>query len=210
MQSRSADRDFSTYNAAQAGRAVRPLAVAGVEAACGPVEPPRTVARGGPATRACIAVDLGCGLGIEARHLAENGYEVHAYDADPSVSEALEALAAELPVHPRHVDLAEIRALPDADLILACASMPFIRRDAFDRLWRAVLGALRPQGILAVDLFGERDDWAGTEGTYLSRDEVESLLDGLEVLELTEEEREGRSFSGPKHWHTFRVLARRP
>ena len=70
--------------------------------------------------------------------------------------------------------------------------------------------ALRPGGVLAVDLFGERDDWAGTEGTYLARAEVDSLLEGLEVLDLSEEERDGRSFAGPKHWHTFRILARRP
>lgn len=61
-----------------------------------------------------------------------------------------------------------------------------------------------------MDLFGERDDWAGTDGTYLSREEAEALLDGLEVIELVEEEHDGRSFSGPKHWHPYRVLARRP
>lgn len=60
-----------------------------------------------------------------------------------------------------------------------------------------------------MDLFGVHDDWAVTDGTYLSRDEVEELLEGFEVLELAEEERGGRSFSGPKPWHTFRVLARR-
>src|SRR5699024_12392967 len=69
--------------------------------------------------------------------------------------------------------------------------------------------ALRAQGVLAVDLFGEHDDWAGTDGTFLSRDEVGALLEGYEVLASTEKERDGRSFSGPKHWHTFRILARR-
>ncbi|WP_172805635.1 class I SAM-dependent methyltransferase [Brachybacterium avium] len=156
------------------------------------------------------AIDLGCGLGIEARFLVENGYEVHAYDVDPSVVPALEMLAAELPVHPQIIDLAEIEHLPGADLVLACAALPFLRRDAFDGMWSAVVKALRPGAVLAVDLFGVHDDWATTEGTYLSRAEVERLLEGFEVIELTEEQRDGRSFSGPKHWHTFRVLARCP
>ncbi|MDN6400963.1 MAG: methyltransferase, partial [Brachybacterium sp.] len=107
------------------------------------------------------------------------------------------------------VDLAEISVLPGADLVLSCASLPFLPRDSFDGLWNILVTALRPQGILAVDLFGVHDDWAVPAGTYLSRDEVEELLEGFEVLELAEEERGGRSFSGPKHWHTFRVLARR-
>lgn len=217
MQRRSTDRDFSQYNAAQAERAVRPLAqravalasdAAATERQCGD-EP--AAENGSAAVRERpVAVDLGCGRGIEARFLAENGLTVHAYDVDPSVRGALDELAAELPVLPRILDLSQLRELPGADLILACASLPFVPRDSFDGLWEAMRTALRPRGILAVDLFGQRDDWAGTDGTYLSRQEVEALLDGLEVLELAEEERDGRSFSGPKHWHTFRVLARRP
>lgn len=206
MQHRSADRDFSGYNAAQSARGVRPLATAALEAARGgPEEASRSAGRL-PAT----AIELGCGRGIEARFLAENGFTVHAYDVDPSVQDALEDLAVELPVRPEILDIAGIDVLPGADLILACASLPFVPRSAFDGLWTVMRAALRPRGILAIDLFGEHDDWAGTDGTYLARHEVETLLEGLEVLELTEEERDGGSFSGPKHWHTFRVLARCP
>ena len=198
MQHSSSDRDFSGYNAAQAQRGVRPLAIAAVDAA-GPS------VGGVPRT----AVELGCGRGIEARFLAENGYTVHAYDADPSVSEVLAELAAEQPVLPTAADLAEITSLPDADLLLSCATLPFIPRESFERLWSLMMEVLLPGGILAVDLFGVHDDWAGTDGTFLSRHEVDALLAGLEVLDLVEEERDGRSFSGPKHWHTFRILARR-
>src|SRR5699024_1353888 len=114
-----------------------------------------------------IAIELGCGSGIEARHLAENGFTVHAYDVDPSVAPVLAELAAVLPVHPEIRDLTEVEALPGANLILGCASLPFVRRDAFDRLWAAMREALRAQGVLAVDLFGEHDDWAETDSTYL-------------------------------------------
>jgi len=71
----------------------------------------------------------------------------------------------------------------------------------------ADLGSL--EQLPAADLFGDCDDWAGTEGTYPSRAQVEALLEGFEVLDLVEEERDSRSFSGPEHWHTFQVLARR-
>lgn len=204
MQHSSSDRDFAGYNAAQARRGVRPLALAAIAAHGIGEQDARHEEAGRP-----VAIELGCGRGIEARHLAEHGFTVHAYDMDPSVAPALADLAAKLPVHPEIRDLAEVDSLPGADLILACASLPFVRRDAFDRLWGAMREALRPQGILAVDLFGEHDDWAATEGTYLSSAEVDALLEGYAVSELTEEERDGGSFSGPKHWHTFRLLARR-
>ncbi|RCS64216.1 hypothetical protein CIK81_03165 [Brachybacterium sp. JB7] len=102
----------------------------------------------GPAT----AVELGCGIGVEARFLAESGFTVHTVDGDASVERPMAALSAQLPIHHTSVDLAQLRELPPADLL------PY----------------------------------------------------ELEILELTEDERDGRSFSGPKHWHTFRVIARRP
>jgi trans-aconitate methyltransferase len=107
-------------------------------------------------------------------------------------------------------DLETLEELPAADLVLSCATLPFVRREAFAPLWALIRASLQPGGVLAADLFGERDDWAGSEGTYLARTEVDALLEGLEVVELAEEERDGRSFAGPKHWHTFQVIARRP
>lgn len=196
MQRRSSDRDFAAYNAAQAGRPVRPLAKAAVALALDGAGEGR------------LAVELGSGAGVEARFLAENGFRVHSYDADPSVEPIAAELAHDLPIIHTTADLEHLSTLPAADLVLSCATLPFVRREAFEALWRVLRGALRPGGILAVDLFGVHDDWAGTDGTYLARHEVEQLLDGLEVLELEESEHDGRSFSGPKHWHTYRVIAR--
>lgn len=198
MQHSSSERDFSAYNGAQRGRAVRPLARRAIQVA-GPQ----------PEGSARRAIDLGSGVGVETRFLAEHGYTIDSYDMDPSVSASMADLAAELPVHHTTADLAEITSLPDADLVLACMSLPFVRHEAFDGLWRSIRRALRPGGILAVDLFGDRDDWAGTDGAFLTRADIEALLVGLEVITLTEVERDGASFRGPKHWHTYEVIARR-
>ena len=42
-----------------------------------------------------------------------------------------------------------------------------------------------------------------------TRHQAGVLLDGLDILRLEETERDGHAFSGPKHWHTFDILARR-
>ena len=45
---------------------------------------------------------------------------------------------------------------------------------------------------------------------FQDRSEVTRLLDGLEILELHETERDGEAYSGPKHWHAYDILAREP
>jgi hypothetical protein len=44
--------------------------------------------------------------------------------------------------------------------------------------------------------------------TFHARPEVEALLDGMQILRLEETEQDGHAASGPKHWHTFDILAR--
>ena len=46
--------------------------------------------------------------------------------------------------------------------------------------------------------------------TFCARHQVEVLLGGLDILRLEETEQDGHAFSGPKHWHTFDILARKP
>lgn len=156
------------------------------------------------------AVELGCGIGIEAAHLVEQGWRVRTVDADPTVSGALEAIGRRGDLQHRTASLEEDLELPPCHLLLACASLPFVRRERFASLWTTIRAALLPGAVLAVDLFGVRDDWSAGEGTFLTRTEVEQLLDGLEVHALEEQERDGRAFSGPKHWHTYGVLAAAP
>ncbi len=72
-------------------------------------------------------------------------------------------------------------------------------------------GALRPGGVLACQLFGPNDDAFGDpEMTFHSADEVRGLVAGLEVVQWTEEDADGGSFTGPRHWHVFHVVVRRP
>ena len=156
------------------------------------------------------AVDLGCGLGIETQYLAAHGWHVHAFDADPTVTPRLAALASDGAVVHTEARLQELTQLPDCHLLLACASLPFVPRSEFDRLWTMIREALQPGGILAVDLFGAYDDWASSEGTFLTRREADGYMDGLDVLIFDEEQHDGRAFSGPKHWHSFTVVARMP
>ena len=157
------------------------------------------------------AVDLGFGAGNEVMDLLERGWRVHAVDADPAAESALRArAAADAPLRVSTIGLNEV-ALSRADLIHAGSSLFFTDADRFDRLWSDIVGALNPGGRFVGNLLGPNDSWAPGPTVFThTRDQVEALLTGLEVESLREQDEVGQSMQGPKHWHAFHIIARKP
>ena len=192
---------WSRYNDQQAGREVRPLLVLAASHA-------------GPG-RGRVALDLGCGDGVETRWLLERGWAVHALDSDEHslrrLREASESDGGVSALQTWSADLNALPPVPTADLVYSGYALPFTDADRFADTWRAVRDALTPGGVLAVNLFGDRDSWATSgQGTYLTETEARALLDGLQILQFQIQDEQGMAMSGPKHWHVFDVIARRP
>ena len=79
------------------------------------------------------------------------------------------------------------------------------------RFWAHALDRARAGAFLVVNLFGTNDSWVGRpEMQFHERAQVERLMDGLDIVLLDEKEEDGMSFLGPKHWHTFDIVAQRP
>lgn len=148
-----------------------------------------------------LAVDLGCGVGIETRLLIAAEWTVHALDADEPSLHRLRSTIAPVACSRSNscvVDLNDLPELPRADVIYAGYALPFARPDRFQTMWSTMTRASMPEAMLAVNLFADRDSGANREReTYVTEVEVRKLLDGL-------------AFSGPKHWHVFDRIARRP
>ncbi|WP_426564780.1 class I SAM-dependent methyltransferase [Angustibacter sp. McL0619] len=159
------------------------------------------------------AVDLGCGDGADTAWLLRHGWSVTAVDAS-AASERHVRANAEGYLDRLDLIIGDLATteLPEADLVVACFSLPYVPPARFGAMWDGVRAALQPGAVLAVTLFGERDSWAGrfADMTFHSRAQVDARFAGLDVLELTEDEQDGTSDIGPKHWHTFDVIARRP
>ena len=193
--------DWAAYYRSTIGREPRPLfakGMASVEAAG--ITPGQ-------------AIEIGFGDGRETLALLDTGWRVLAIDPTPA---AAEVLRSQVPTHV--AGRLEIRSMPAEDvdllpfdLLYAGYALPFLGADAFDRFWNEARDRLRPGGILVVNFFGPRNSWAGREGMqFVEIDAVRRLVDGLELLALDEEDQDGDSFLGPKHWHVFDVIARRP
>ncbi len=160
-----------------------------------------------------VAVEIGFGDGTETAELLAAGWRVLAIDAQQAAADVLEE---RVPPTQRDrlaiaVASAETVDLPPADLVYSGFSLPYLGPDLFPVAWRRLVDALAPGGLLVVNLFGDRDDYAGEpDVAFVDRADVERLLDGLEVVELDEHEEDAGSFGGPKHWHLFDIVAARP
>lgn len=191
---------WSRYHAGSQDREPRPLLLEAC-AAAGP----------GAGRR---AVDLGCGSGTDVLALLERGWTVLGTDAD---ADAIELARARVPARSAgrvtfmHAPFAGT-GIPPAHLIHAGYALPFCVPDEFGGVWARVRGALKPGGVLAVNLLGPRDSWAGESRpmTFCSLDQARELLDDLDILHLEQTVRDGTSGSGPKTWHLVDILVRRP
>lgn len=202
QDTQSQSEGWHGYYAAQTGRATRPvfdeaMALLG-EAQAGDVR---------------MAVDLGCGDGTESLALLSRGWRVLAVDQE---AEAIGLLRARVPAE--HAKRLETRQMgfealdwPPCELVYAGYSLPFIAPAHCEAVLARLTAALRPGGRLAGQLFGDRDSWRVKPAmSFQTRAQALALLAPLELEVFREREEDGNSFSGPKHWHIFDVIARKP
>jgi SAM-dependent methyltransferase len=99
-----------------------------------------------------LVVELGCGSGLLTRHLTDAGHRVLATDASPAMLELARETAP---------DAEDVRQLvlpddpvPPADAIVSVGhALNYLPDEAaIDRALVAIAGALRPGGVLAIDL----------------------------------------------------------
>ena len=191
------DGDWDGYFAARADRPPRPLLVEAVELFDDPGH----------------AVDLGAGGGIDTRFLLDRGWRVTAIDNSPDAVRRLTELdgAVDGRLRVRQADLTGDLDLEPVELLHAGFSLPFCPPSRFPALWRQVEAALIGGGVLAGQLFGDRDSWAAEyeDMTFHTATQVDQLLRGWQVRRVEVADHDGTSYVGPKHWHVFHILARR-
>lgn len=106
--------------------------------------------RGGP------ILELGCGTGRVALHLARRGYEVIGLDRDPELIGELVERAGDLPVKTICADVLEFEL--DRQVPLVLASMQFLHlmpsEEARLQCLRRIRDVLQPGGLLGATLLG--------------------------------------------------------
>jgi SAM-dependent methyltransferase len=102
-------------------------------------------------------LDLGCGTGRVAVHLARRGHEVTGLDVDPALVAAFKERARELPARAATGDAREFELAAEFDLVLAPMQLMQLLDDADERIrcLRCVAGHLRSGGLAAFAIVEE-------------------------------------------------------
>jgi SAM-dependent methyltransferase len=102
-------------------------------------------------------LELGCGTGRVALHLARRGHDVVGLDSDPELLAVLAERAAGLPVSPLEADARSFELDGPVPLILAPTHLLQLLADAEERAaaLRCIAAALRPAGLLAASILEE-------------------------------------------------------
>jgi SAM-dependent methyltransferase len=100
-----------------------------------------------------LVLELGCGTGLLTRELISAGYRVIATDASEAMLDIARGLVGESAQELRRLVLPD-DPLPEADAIVAIGHPLNYLPDAaaVDRALAAIAGALRPGGLLAIDM----------------------------------------------------------
>ena len=161
-----------------------------------------------------LAIDLGCGTGIDTLALLMNGWNVLAIDQERS---ALQQLTDSIPTFRKEAlttqcsTFENLTGLPACHLVNASFSLPFCRPDRFDDLWTLLVNCLLPNGRFSGHFFGIDDSWSGRPNmTFHDSHGVERLFSGFELEVIKEVNKPGKTVSGEtKHWHVFHVVAQK-
>lgn len=203
-----ANHDWNEYYDQVAGRAPRELLLEALQLVA-EHDPPASDAGSRQ------AIDLGAGAGTETLALLQAGWSVHAVDRTPGSIDRVRTRAAAAGVLDRLTTAAaafeDVSALPAAALVHSSFSLPFCPPAAFAAMWAVVTEAVVPGGWLAINLFGDHDDFAANPTvTTLPEDEVRGLLTDFDVHHWDVVDEDGETAAGePKHWHIVSVIARR-
>ena len=97
------------------------------------------------------------------------------------------------------------------DLINANFALPFNDPKNFDSVWEKMINSLVVGGIFSGQLLGVNDSWASNLSmTFHTKDQIEKLIEGVEIIKLEEIDRDGSMAVGDtKHWHIFPLILRK-
>ena len=165
----------------------------------------------GYVTEPGTAIDIGGGALNDTKYLLNLGFEVTVIDSEPLMAEKAAAIQSKK-LHPVVISFANFD-FPKSSFYLSSAiyALLFNPPDSFERVFKNIRQSLVGGGIFCSQFFGMHDEWSSNPSmTFHTQAQIEMLLDGMDILMLDEEEKDGQTANGtPKHWHVFHVIARK-
>ncbi len=157
------------------------------------------------------ALDLGCGAGVDAKEMSRQGLSVTAIDINPEVKRFFrdsKGISVQISSF-QEFDFQKY------DFIFSKSALVFLPPYDFEKVIRKIKKSLNFNGVIAIRLWGNNDSASKRperkgKMTFVSKEQLENMFRDFETIELTEEEKDGKTALGqPKHWHFFNLIARK-
>ena len=164
-----------------------------------------------------IAIDCGCGAGVDIEFLLSSGFKVYGFDIE---DESITRCKARFKDN-KHVILSKAGfstyKYPRSSLIVADASLFFCPQKDFNNTWCKIYESLYPDGVFCGSFLGPEDTMAGpcfdTSSFWpgisvFQENEVRALFSKFNIHRFTEHKSTGETPQGQHHeWHIFSVVA---
>ena len=156
-----------------------------------------------------LAIDLGCGVGIETCYLAEHHpWQVLAIDNDPMVLSLAKDKARDRKHHNiefMQKSFEDLAQLPECDFLYCFHSLHFAGQATYDSVWKVITNSIVPDGILAISIFGEQDEMVlRNEAIGISEPEITDKLHGFNICSFN-----NNKLNASNSIHNFEVIAKK-
>lgn len=160
-----------------------------------------------------VAMDLGCGVGIEVLDLLQRGFTVHAVDQEAQAIELVKVKASQFSerLYTDTVSFEKMKKWPKVDFFYSFHALPFCDRSAFEDTVQRSIEAVVPGGIYVVSFFGPEDEWVISEKVRgMSGDKLKEKLQNYDILRFVDDKQIGKTvLNEKKMWHNVQAIARR-
>jgi len=160
-----------------------------------------------------LALDLGCGAGVDAKYLAENGFLVEAVDLDKNSIIQTRNICRGLPVKIIQKDIFDYNVkIDNYSLIISWNTLSFLDKEKAKNVLINIQEGLKTDGLFVFGLFGPEDDWAEkhSEMSFWTAEELKEILSRMEFVKILEEKQKKPGATGEiKFWHLIQGIAKK-
>ena len=159
------------------------------------------------------ALDIGCGPGVDAKYLAENGFTVEALDfSEDSVKQTRE-LCKNLNVTVLQESINDFAIEAEKySLIFSWNTLPYLQKTEAENVLRKSYAGMAKYGTLIFTVFGAEDDWVKSKEaeSFFTIEEVKDIFKGAEIIKAEEIKEQKVMPSGKnKFWHLLKFVIRK-
>ena len=158
-----------------------------------------------------IALDIAAGALNETKDMIKRSFEVTAIDYNPGIVELAKEIGSTKlkAINSTMEDFAY--GVNKYDYIIAMFALPFISPNKFDEVFAKITKSLKPDGVFALHLFGNKDEWAGNpKMSIFDVEGARNLIKDLSILKFKEIEKPTRIANGQmKRGHIFQIIVQK-